>query len=114
MRVSNLLVSIFALIIYIAIFIPLILPALNSMFIDWVNNSGDMFIQNYCVMRQQFNTTPVETMIDNTTTTTYTTTIISQAECTRYDFRPIVVFLFQLAVYFAIPLLLLFNIFRRR
>jgi hypothetical protein len=100
MRVSNLIVSILALIIYIAVFIPLILPALNSIFIDWVNNSGDMFKQQYCVQRQ----------ILNTTSNTFDTVV----ECTQYDFRPIVVFLYQLCVYFAIPLLLLFSIFKRR
>ena len=100
MRVSNLIVSILALILYIAIFIPLILPQLNSMFLDWVNNSGSMFYQQYCVQRQVLNTT--SNQFD---------TIV---ECTTYDFRPLVVFIYQLCVYFAIPLLLIFQIFKRR
>jgi hypothetical protein len=99
-RVSNFIVSLIALILYIAVFIPLILPAINRMFIDWVNNSGDMFIQQYCVQRQ----------VLNTTSNTYDTIV----ECTQYDFRPLVVFLFQLSVYFAVPLLLIFSIFKRR
>jgi hypothetical protein len=100
MRISNLLVSILALILYIAIFIPLILPAITSMFLDWVNNSGTMFLQEYCVQRQ----------VLNTTSNTFDTIV----ECTQYDFRPLVVFIYQLCVYFAIPLLLLFSIFRKR
>ena len=97
---SNVIVGVIMLILYVALFIPLILPTLNRMFIDWVNNSADMFIQQYCVQRQ----------ILNTTSNTFDTIV----ECTQYDFRPLVVFLFQLCVYFAIPLLLIFSIFRRR
>ena len=100
MRVSNVIVGVIMLILYVALFIPLILPAINRMFIDWVNNSADMFIQQYCVQRQ----------ILNTTSNSFDTVV----ECTTYDFRPLVVFLFQLCVYFAIPLLLIFSIFRRR
>jgi hypothetical protein len=100
LRVSNVIVGIIMLILYIALFIPLILPYLTQMFIDWINNSADMFIQQYCVQRQ----------ILNTTSNSFDTVV----ECTTYDFRPLVVFLFQLCVYFAIPLLLLFSIFRRR
>jgi hypothetical protein len=37
LRVSNFIVSLFALVLYIAIFIPLILPFLTQMFMDWVN-----------------------------------------------------------------------------
>jgi hypothetical protein len=98
MRVSNFIVSIIALIIYIALFIPLILPSINRMFMDWVNNSGDMFIQQYCTQRQ--------VLVNNTYNTV--------TECTQFDFRPLIVFLFQLCVYFAIPLLLIFSIFSKR
>jgi hypothetical protein len=100
MRVSNFIVGLILLILYIAVFIPLILPTLNSMFIDWVNNSATMFIQQYCVQRQ----------VLNTTSNSFDTIV----ECTQYDFRPIVVFIYQLAVYFALPLILLFSVFKRR
>jgi hypothetical protein len=100
LRVSNVIVSLIMLILYIALFIPLVLPHLNSMFIDWVNNSTEMFIQQYCVQRQVLNTT--SNQFD---------TII---ECTQYDFRPLVVFIYQILVYFAIPLLLIFQLIRRR
>jgi hypothetical protein len=97
-RVSNFILSLIALILYIAVFIPLILPAITAMFIDWVNNSADMFKQQYCVQRQ--------VLVNNT----YHTVV----ECTQFDFRPLVVFLYQLAVYFALPLLLIFSMFKRR
>jgi hypothetical protein len=96
-RVSNFIVSILVLILYIAVFIPLILPSLTQMFIDWVNNSRDMFVQQYCVQRQ--------VLVNNT----YNTVV----ECTQFDFRPLIIFLYQLAVYFALPLLLIFSIRRR-
>jgi hypothetical protein len=99
-RVSNFILALITLILYIAIFIPLILPHLNTLFIDWVNNSRDMFIQQYCVQRQ----------VLNTTSNQFDTVV----ECTQYDFRPIVVFLYQLSVYFVLPLLLLFSVFKRR
>jgi hypothetical protein len=98
-RVSNFIVSLITLILYIAVFIPLILPHLNAMFLDWVNNSREMFIQQYCVQRQ----------VLNTTSNTYDTIV----ECTQFDFRPLIVFLYQLAVYFVLPLLLIFSIRRR-
>jgi hypothetical protein len=99
-RVSNFIVSLLLIILYIALFIPLILPFLTQMFIDWVNNGGDMFIQSYCVQRQVLNTT--SNQFD---------TIV---ECTTYDFRPLVIFLYQLTVYFALPLLLILGVARRR
>jgi hypothetical protein len=98
--VSGVIVVLVSLILYLAIFIPLILPLVNAMFMDWVNNSGDMFKQEYCVQRQ----------VLNTTSNTFDTIV----ECTTYDFRPLVVFIYQLLVYFAIPLLLIFQLFRRR
>ena len=100
MRVSNFIVGLITLILYIAVFIPLILPALNTMFIDWVNNSREMFIQQYCVQRQ----------ILNTTSNSFDTVV----ECTQYDFRPLIVFLYQLAVYFILPLMLIFSLVKRK
>jgi len=96
-RVSNFIVALLVLVLYIAVFIPLILPHLTRMFIDWVNNSADMFIQQYCTQRQ--------VLVNNTFHTI--------TECTQFDFRPVIVFLYQLAVYFALPLLLIFSLRRR-
>jgi hypothetical protein len=98
MRVSNFIVSLITLILYIAVFIPLILPHLNAMFLDWINNSGSMFIQQYCTQRQ--------VLVNNTYNTV--------TECTQFDFRPLIVFLYQLTVYFALPLLLILSVARRR
>ena len=99
MRISNFIIGLIVLILYIAVFIPLILPSLTTMFIDWVNNSGDMFKQNYCVQRQ----------VLNTTSNTFDTIV----ECTQYDFRPLIVFLFQLSIYFILPILLILGLKRR-
>jgi hypothetical protein len=89
MRFSGILLGLIIMIFYIAIFIPFILPRLVEMFNDWVNNSGDMFIQNVCIQRQILNQTSnrVEVITD----------------CTQNDFRPLIIFLFQLTVYFIIP-----------
>jgi len=100
MRPSGFIVSLLLVVLYIALFIPLILPALNRIFLDWVNSSEDMFVQNFCVERQ----------VLNTTTNKFDTIV----ECTRYDFRPLVVFLYQLVVYFALPLTLILMTVRRR
>jgi len=99
MAVSRVIVNILLLILYIAVFIPLILPHIVNMFIDWVNNSQNMFIQSFCVVRQVYNKS--------------TDSFDTITECTQYDFRPLLVFMFQLAVYFAIPILLLFRTFKR-
>jgi len=124
--------GIVVLILYLAVFIPVILPSIVTLFIDWISNSGEMFVQEYCVIRQHLTTTPVT----HTYTTTYTTTlpppiekptvttrvetvtatmttIVTQPECTQYDFRPLLIFLFQLAIYFGIPIILLFGTFRK-
>jgi len=96
-RISNFILALITLILYIAVFIPLILPMLNKMFIDWVNSSQSMFIQEYCVQRQ--------VLVNNTFNTI--------TECTQFDFRPVVVFLYQLMVYFALPLMLVLGARRR-
>jgi glucan phosphoethanolaminetransferase (alkaline phosphatase superfamily) len=98
MRVTNFIVALILIIFYIALFIPLILPHLNQMFIDWINNSGNMFIQQYCTQRQ--------VLVNNTFVTT--------TECTQFDFRPLIVFLYQLTVYFVLPLVLILTVIRRR
>lgn len=99
MRPSSIVVGILLLILYVAVFIPLILPHLVQMFMDWVNNSGSMFIQEYCVLRQVYNSS--------------TNTFDTIRECTQYDFRPLIVFLFQIAVYFGIPIILIYKVFKR-
>ena len=98
MRVSNFIVGLLLIIFYIALFIPLILPALTKLFMDWINNSGEMFIQQYCTQRQ--------VLVNNTFVTT--------TECTQFDFRPLIVFLYQLTVYFVLPLVLILTAVRRR
>jgi hypothetical protein len=97
-RVGNFIVALLLIILYMALFIPLILPYLTRMFIDWVNNSADMFIQQYCVQRQ--------VLVNNTYSTV--------TECSEFDFRPLVVFFYQLTVYFALPLTLILMAIRRR
>jgi len=98
MRVTNFIVALILIIFYIALFIPLILPHLNQMFIDWINNSGNMFIQQYCTQRQ--------VLVNNTYNTI--------TECSQFDFRPLIVFLYQLTVYFVLPLVLILTAVRRR
>jgi hypothetical protein len=96
MAITRPLVNIIVLLIYIAIFVPLILPHLIAMFVDFVNNS-DMFNIQYCSTR----------IVQNETS--YTQLV----ECTQQDLRPFVIFIFQLVVYFIIPLVIVFRTFRR-
>jgi len=91
------LVNIIVLLIYIAIFVPLILPHLLNMFIDFVNSSN-MFNIQYC-----------STRVLQSEDGTYTQIV----ECTQEDLRPFVIFVFQLVVYFLIPLVIVFRAFRR-
>jgi hypothetical protein len=139
MRFSGIILGLVVMIFYIAVFIPFLLPSLVTMFNDWINNSGDMFNQRLCVVREyitQVPTTVTSTItttteipvvsdvvtISTTTRTTTTTTEIptttsvltTQPECTQQDFRPIIVFLFQLVVYFIIPAgLILYSLLKR-
>ena len=100
MRLTGLVYGILALVFYIAVFIPFILPQLIVMFNDWLVNSGDMFTQRLCVTRQLLNQSTGQ--VDLVT------------ECTTYDFRPIVIFLFQFTVYFAVPVaLVLYSLTRK-
>jgi hypothetical protein len=94
----GLIVGLIMLVFYVAVFIPFILPPILSMFIDWVNNSGDMLIQQYCTQRQ--------VLVNNTYTTV--------TECTQFDFRPLIVFLFQLTVYLVAPVYLIYRAVRGR
>jgi hypothetical protein len=98
MAISRPLLSLIVLVIYIAIFIPLVLPVLLSMFIDFVNNS-ELFNIEYCATRIVKNETGDYTQI---------------VECTQQDLSPLVIFLFQLVVYFGIPLIILWRAFSRR
>jgi len=97
MAISRPLINILVLIIYIGIFVPLILPHLLNMLIDFVSNS-DMFNIQYCSTRVLQNEDGTYTQI---------------VECTQEDLRPFIIFIFQLTVYFIIPLVIVFRAFRR-
>jgi hypothetical protein len=97
MAITRPLINILVLIIYIGIFIPLILPHLLNMFVDFVNSSEFFNIQ-YC-----------STRILQSENGTYT----QITECTQEDLRPLVIFIFQMVVYFIIPLVIVFRVFRR-
>jgi len=100
MRFSGIILGLIVLIFYIAVFIPFVLPTLVTMFNDWVNNSGDMFKRDFCVVRHVINTTSGQ--YDTIT------------ECSQFDFRPLIVFLFQLTVYFVVPVgLILYSVFKK-
>jgi len=135
MRFSGIILGVVLLVFYIAVFIPFILPQIMTMFNDWINNSGDMFNQKMCVVREYITNVPTTTTttetitttttdsLNNTSTTTYTTTreiatttnvLTTQPECTQQDFRPLIVFLFQLVVYFIIPVGLIIYSFIKR
>jgi hypothetical protein len=98
MALSRPILSLIILVLYIGIFIPLVLPVLLSMFIDFVNNSN-MFNIEYCATRIVKNETGDYTQI---------------VECTQEDLSPLVIFLFQLVVYFGIPLIIIWRAFSRR
>jgi hypothetical protein len=98
MAISRPLLSLIVLVIYIAIFIPIVLPHLMSMFIDFVNNSN-MFNIEYCATR-----------VIRDESGNYTQIL----ECTQEDLSPLVIFLFQLVVYFGIPLIIIWRAFSRR
>jgi len=99
-RFSGIILGLIVMIFYIAVFIPFILPSLFTMFNDWVNNSGNMFIQDVCIQRQLLNTT--------------TNQVDILTECSQHDFRPLIIFLFQLVVYFVIPTsLIIYAVFKK-
>lgn len=101
MRFAGIIYGILMLIFYIAVFIPFILPVLLTMFADWVNNSGNMFVQSFCVARQVLNQS--------------TGRIDLVTECSTFDFRPLVIFLFDFTVYFVVPVaLVLYSFLRKR
>jgi hypothetical protein len=139
MRFSGIILGVVLLVFYIAVFIPFILPNLMTIFNDWINNSGDMFNQRLCVVREFITSAPTtvtstittttevpvvsDTSTVSTTTMTTTTTteiptttsvLTTQPECTQQDFRPLVVFLFQLVVYFIVPVSLIIYSFIRK
>jgi hypothetical protein len=97
MAVSRTIISILILILYIAVFIPLILPHIMSMFIDFINNSADMFNIQYCTSRVVYENNTYNQVV----------------ECTQQDLRPFIIFIFQLIVYFAIPLVIVFRAFKK-
>jgi hypothetical protein len=97
MAITRPLINILVLVIYIGIFVPLILPHLLNMFIDFISNS-DMFNIQYC-----------STRVLQSESGNYTQIV----ECTQEDLRPFVIFIFQMVVYFIIPLVIVFRVFRR-
>jgi hypothetical protein len=94
MRISKVIIGILVVILYIAVFIPFLLPVLMGMFTDWVNNSADMFKRDFCVVRHILNQT--SGLYDTIT------------ECSQWDFRPLIVFLFQFIMYFVVPAVMIF------
>lgn len=100
MRFTGIIYGILMLIFYIGVFIPFILPPLLTMFNDWLNSSGDMFVREYCITRQVLNQS--------------TNRVDVLTECSRFDFRPIIVFLFEFTVYFVVPISLVLYAFTRR
>jgi hypothetical protein len=96
MAITRPLVNILILILYIAVFVPLILPHLISMFVDFVSNS-DMFVVEFCATRVIQNGTELTQVV----------------ECTQQDMRPFIIFIFQMIVYFVIPLVIIYRSFRR-
>ena len=94
MRISGAITGLLMLILYVFIFIPFILQELNSMFIDWINSSNQsMFQQQWCETHYVINQSTGE--IDNYT------------DCKTIDFRPMLIFLWEFAVYFGVPLTLI-------
>jgi hypothetical protein len=96
----NMIIGVVMLVFYIAVFIPFILPPISKMFVDWINNSGNFLVQQYCYQRQVLNTTSGQ--YDTLT------------ECINYDFRPLIVFLFNLTVYFIAPVYLIYRAVKGR
>ena len=86
-------IGVLLIILYVFIFIPYVIPAINSMFLDWINNNGSMFQQQWCTVHYVFNQTTNQ--YDNYT------------DCQTMDFRPMILFIWQFAMYFGIPVALI-------
>lgn len=89
-------ISFIFLVLYVTLITPIINTVLMPMFIDWINNS-DLMVYNQSTVRYVFNETsgeyePIETI-------------------KTYDLRPLLIFVMELAVYFAIPILVLWSVF---
>jgi hypothetical protein len=87
--VSRVLIGILLLIIYIMIFIPYILPSINGMFMDWINNNPTMFQQQWCSIHEVFNET--------------SNSFYNYTDCKTMDLRPPIVFIWEITIYFIIP-----------
>lgn len=91
--VYGVVIGLLLVILYVFIFIPYVIPALNSMFIDWINGNANMFTQNYCTIHYVFNQT--------------TNTFSNYTDCHVMDLRPTFLFIWQFTLYFAIPVVLI-------
>ena len=89
-RISGVIIGLLLLIVYIMIFIPFLLPVLNSMFLDWINNNPDMFSPSWCATHYVYNST--------------SNTFYNYTDCKAMDLRPAFLFLWQFTMYFAIPI----------
>jgi len=88
-RISNVIIGLLLLIVYIMVFIPFILPTLNSMLLDWINNNPQMFSPSWCSTHYVYNAT--------------SNTFYNYTDCRTMDLRPAFLFIWQFAMYFAIP-----------
>jgi len=82
-------IGVLLLVLYVFIFIPFIIPSLNSMFLDWINSNPSMFQQQWCTTHYVFNQT--------------TNQFENYTDCQSMDFRPMILFIWQFVMYFAIP-----------
>ena len=82
-------IGVLLLVLYVFIFIPFIIPSINSMFLDWMNNNQQMFTQNWCTVHYVINQSTGE--------------IMNYTDCQTMDFRPMILFIWQFAMYFGIP-----------
>lgn len=97
MNLKGVVIGIVFLIIYIVVVIPLS-PYLLSIVIDFINNS-DLLVWRYETVRYVYNST--------------TNSFDSIPSETILDFRPLIVFITQLLVYFIIPLSGIYKLVRR-
>jgi len=89
-RIGNVIIGLLLLIVYIMVFIPFILPQLNSMFLDWINAKPEMFSPSWCATHYVYNAT--------------TNQFYNYTDCSAMDLRPAVIFVWQFIIYFAIPI----------
>jgi hypothetical protein len=91
-RISGVIVGLLLLIVYIMIFIPFILPTINSLFMDWVNSNPSMFTHEWCTIHYVLNQS--------------TNTFYNYTDCSAMDLRPTLIFVWQMIMYFILPITL--------